>query len=69
MKIYFNMKSQYGVETVDSYDSSEFKSMSEFYTEVKRCLIETRKALGMNIYRSSRCTKYWKETHEKNRRK
>ena len=64
MKIYFNMKSQYGVETVDSYDSSEFKSMSEFYTEVKRCLIETRKA-GMNVYRSSRCTKDWKETHDK----
>lgn len=65
MIVYFNTKSQYGVETVDSYDSREFESISEFKAEVKRCLVETRKALGMNIYRSSRCTKDWKETNEK----
>ena len=59
---YFNIKTQYGVETVDSIDQKDFigKSYKEFRQEVRRLLYEYHLA-GMNVYISSRCTKDWRE--------
>jgi len=58
--IYFNLRSKsYGVETVDELDPKDFKTKEEAEKEVERLLEEYRKS-GMPVYRSSRCTKEWK---------
>lgn len=58
--VYFNMKTQYGVETVDELDRKDFKSFREFREEARRLVKEYHMA-GMNVYRSQRSTKEWKE--------
>ena len=59
---YFNIKTQYGVETVDCIDQKDFigKSHKEFRQEVRR-LYEEYHLAGMNVYISSRSTKDWRE--------
>ena len=59
MKKYFNIKSVYGVETIDELDSSDFSTLKEFRQEVKR-LYREYNLTPMNVYTSSRCTKDWK---------
>jgi hypothetical protein len=54
------MKTQYGVETVDQLDRKDFKSFREFREEARR-LVKEYHIAGMNVYRSQRCTKQWKE--------
>ena len=60
MKKYFNMKSNYGVETVDQLDSKDFNTYKEFREELIRLREEYRLA-GMDVYTSQRCTNEWKD--------
>jgi hypothetical protein len=55
---YLNMKTNYGVETVDQLDRKDFKSYKEFRTELIRLRNEYHLA-GMNVYISQRATKDW----------
>jgi hypothetical protein len=55
---YFNIKSNYGVETVDQISDKDFASYKEFMEEKRRLLNEYR-LCGMNVYISRRCTKDW----------
>ena len=58
-KRYLNMKTQYGVETVDQLTSVDFKSYKEFRIELRRLVSEYHLA-GMNVYTSQRCASNWK---------
>lgn len=53
---YFNIKTNYGVETIDQLDRKDFSTYSEYITELKRLKSEYRLA-GMDIYLSQRATK------------
>ena len=57
---YFNIKSVYGVETVDQIDKNDFKVYSEYKKELISMLYNYRLA-GMAVYLSNRCTKEWKQ--------
>ena len=46
---YLNIKSCYGVETVDQLDKNDFNSLKEFKQELKRLVNEYRIA-GINVY-------------------
>ena len=56
---YFNIKTQYGVETVDQLDQKDFTFYKDFRQELVRLLNEYRLA-GMDVYISQRATKDWK---------
>lgn len=56
---YFNIKSVYGIETVDELSEKEFNSYKEYRKELIRLLNEYR-LIYDNVYTSSRCTNYWK---------
>jgi len=58
MKRYFNIRTNYGVETVDQLFLSDFNSYAEFRKEVVRLKKEYYMA-GMNVYTSQRCDKTW----------
>ena len=60
-KRYLNMKTQYGVETVDQLTSVDFNSYKEFRIELRRLVSEYRLA-GMNVYTSQRCAGNWHES-------
>jgi hypothetical protein len=55
---YFNIKTIYGVETVDQLNRKDFQTYSEYIIELKRLKNEYRLA-GMDIYLSQRATKEW----------
>lgn len=57
-KVYFNIKSQYGVETVDELSKKDFIDFAAFNTEVKRLSKEYALA-GMSVYVSQRSCKEW----------
>ncbi len=61
MKKYFNIKSVYGVETIDELNSSDFSTLKEFRKEVKRLYGEYR-LTSMNVYISNRCTNEWRNS-------
>jgi hypothetical protein len=56
---YFNMRSSYGVETVDELSREDFATSKEYRNEVRRLIGEYSLA-GMPVYPSQRCTKDWK---------
>ena len=70
MKRFINMRSNYGVETVDSLYFDEFKQWDEirdlspyeqrkaFKRELNRLITEYR-IVGMDVYLSQRSTKDW----------
>lgn len=58
MTKYINMRSQYGVETVDELDSGDFESYKAFRIELRRLISEYRLA-GMDVYSSQRACKDW----------
>ena len=62
MIAYFNMKSNYGVETVDELNSKDFNTYKEFREELIRLRKEYRFA-GMDVYTSQRCTNEWKNNN------
>jgi hypothetical protein len=58
MKIYLNYKTTQGTETVDEFQRKLNQSPIEFRKYVSQMISEYSLA-GMNVYRSSRCTKDW----------
>ena len=56
--IYLNMKTSFGVETVDEFTREPGQSFKEFRAYVSKMVSEYHLA-GMHVYRSSRCTKDW----------
>lgn len=60
MTRYINIRSNYGVETVDQLSIDEFDSYLAFNKELRRLVSEYRLA-GMDVYTSQRCTKEWKD--------
>ena len=59
--VFFNMRTADGVETVDEFTRGEDNPTDprEFRKYVNTVVGEYRLA-GMNVYKSSRCTKDWK---------
>jgi hypothetical protein len=55
---YFNLKSVYGIETIDQISPKDFESYKEFKKELNMLMREYRLA-GMNVYISQRCTNDW----------
>lgn len=56
---YLNIKSHYGVETVDELNPKDFASFKDFRIELRR-LVSEYQLSGMNVYVSSRCDKTWR---------
>ena len=59
--IYLNLKSQYGVETVDQFTQGEnapqnWKEFRKYVNEMVRNYLES----GMQVYKSQRCTQEWR---------
>jgi len=61
---YLNIKTVYGVETVDQLERKDFnqnyQGYKDFCNELKRLKKEYR-LCGMNVYSSQRCTNDWKQ--------
>jgi hypothetical protein len=57
---YFNIKGNYGVETVDEINSAEFKTFKEFKTELNR-LFKEYQISGFSVYISQKADKSWKK--------
>ena len=55
---YLNIKTSYGVETVDELNPSDFGIFKDFRVELSRLVSEYRMA-GMNVYVSQRPCKDW----------
>ncbi len=60
MTRYLNVKSSWGVETVDQLETTDFPTWKEFRKELNRLVSEYHIA-GIGVYVSSRCTKEWRE--------
>lgn len=62
--IYLNIKTNYGVETVDQLERKDFninyQGYKDFCNELKRLKNEYRLS-GMNVYSSQRSTNDWKK--------
>lgn len=56
--VYINMRSSYGIETVDEVNTTEFPEPKEFRKEVRNMIVNYSQC-GMPVYVSSRCTKDW----------
>lgn len=59
MTRYLNIKSSYGIETVDELRLEDFPTRKLFLTEIRRLVSEYNIA-GMAVYISQRCTADWK---------
>jgi len=57
--IYFNTKTSQGVETIDEFTIESQQTHKEFKKYVNQMINEYTTA-GINVYKSSRCTKDWK---------
>lgn len=57
--IFFNTRTNYGIETVDEFTREEGQSPKEFNIYVRQMQKEYSIA-GINIYKSSRSTNDWK---------
>jgi hypothetical protein len=57
--IYLNMKTSYGIETVDEFSPEPGQRLRDFYRYVREMVSEYRMS-GMNVYQSSRCTAEWR---------
>lgn len=55
---YFNIKTSYGVETIDQLDRKDFETYKDYIAELRRLKNEYRLA-GMNVYLSQRATNEW----------
>lgn len=56
---YINIKSKFGVETIDEINESDFKTFKEYLAEKINVMKEYR-MIYENVYFSQRCTKDWK---------
>jgi hypothetical protein len=59
MTRYFNLKSVYGIETVDELSRKDFDKLRDFTAELRRLRIEYHLS-GMPVYISTRSTKEWR---------
>lgn len=59
MIIYLNIKTNYGTETIDELNLSDFQTYRDFKKELSRLTYEYRLS-GMQVYRSQRSTKEWR---------
>jgi len=58
MTTYFNIKTNYGTETIDSINTDEFKTYREFVREKRSMLLNYRMIpFYSNIYTSQRSAK------------
>jgi hypothetical protein len=55
---YLNMKTVYGVETIDQLSPEDYNTYKDFRAELRRLVGEYHMA-GMNVYISQRCDKTW----------
>lgn len=60
MTKYFNMRTTYGVETVDELSRNDFPTLKEYRAELRRLVSEYRLA-GMGVYISARSTRDWRQ--------
>jgi hypothetical protein len=62
--IYLNIRTAQGVETVDQFTRGEDAPLSpaDFRKYVNNMVREYH-LTGMNVYKSSRCTKDWKQSN------
>lgn len=61
---FINLKTKYGIETVDEIDPENFATIKEFKDESKRLLQEYRMAFNSVegiLYLSQKSTKEWRE--------
>ena len=56
MKRYINIKTQYGVETWESLNISDYNNLKDFRLEVKS-IIKNYSLMGYNVYESQRESK------------
>jgi hypothetical protein len=56
---YFNLKTAYGIETVDELSRNDFPTLKEYVQELRRLKTEYQTA-GMSVYISTRSTKEWR---------
>lgn len=61
MKIFLNMKTSQGRETVDEFEKRKGQTNSEHREYVRSMVTEYRMA-GMDVYTSSRCCANWKDS-------
>jgi len=64
MTTYLNMKTKQGVETVDEVSIELNQSPKEFRVYLAKMIAEYKLA-GIDVYRSSRCTKEWARKDKK----
>jgi len=58
--IYLNMRTSQGIETVDEFTQEAGQYWKDFRKYVRE-MVRNYQEAGMNVYRSSRCTKEWRE--------
>lgn len=58
--IYLNMRTSQGVETVDEFTQEIGQNWKDFRKYVRE-MVQEYQLTGMNVYRSSRSTKEWRE--------
>jgi hypothetical protein len=61
MALYFNVKTEFGVETVDEISQEDFATRKEYLAELKAMRENYRMVYGGSIYTSQRSTKEWRE--------
>lgn len=61
-RIFFNLRTNRGVETVDWLSRNDFNSLAEYKQEIKRLRNEYHIA-GMQVYLSNKATKDWYLQH------
>ena len=59
-RYYFNIKTNFGTETVDEINRSDWNTDKEYITEL-RSMLSNYRDCGMPVYLSQRCTKDWKD--------
>lgn len=60
---YFNIKTNNGIETIDSVDRNDYRNFNEYKKAVNALLKEYRtdyKRHGIHVYISQKCTNDWK---------
>ena len=60
MKRYLNLKTNYGVETIDELNSNDFETLKAFRLELKKMVSEYHSG-SMYVYTSQKADKSWKK--------
>mgnify|MGYP000921532737 CR=1 FL=1 len=58
--IYFNLKTNYGVETVDQLEKNDFQNR-KLYRKELNIMLKSYRSAGMYVYLSQRPCKEWKK--------